>query len=588
MEVYIESAGTGDKFDIKINPNTTVRDVKTEVGKLMDVPDDALDLTFNDQILVDHDGKTSEPLLMSAYDLQNGSIVQMVPKWDDTASNVADLPSLEDTNKSPDYLSDKATKGVFGQGLYVTDPQLHYELLNRMEQDIRRRSKEFQSEQGDPVFSNASWTALQEADWKPLAGVIFHMHLRHLLRSSQILSNVKSSLDQMLHTGYCGKTINIIVSYDDTNVVEIKRIPTKVVDGILRCIRKVIDRLYDSRDRSSFHTILTDLVLPPCLTVLKYFGEYETSSFSFSKAMSILTFLRKTILLIDNGVVSYSTSHGPASSSAPNYTDVLIDAGEDKLAFRNYWAKLDCLDGLLGNHKVRVFHVFNQSVQQNMEQPSEPLSVLSRISDLADIWGPVYIVPTQKGRGRVKYYGISEGVVYPIEGNEQSMALDAIRCHYITDSLWPTKDVTGLPSQVEGPRVSDDALLLIGARVCENQECHRTLADSTEELSSQLTMMGTKKPSWHIESRSGAVTFTRIIVVIVTGIQKRDPGTTHKQQILNTWATKSKIAHPAFLDEALGVEISHCTGNGRRLSLRELMTTNVMQGVLDRQYPTRA
>ncbi|KAN0095798.1 hypothetical protein V8E51_016509 [Hyaloscypha variabilis] len=67
--------------------------------------------------------------------------------------------------------------------------------------------------------------------------------------------------------------------------------------------------------------------------------------------------------------------------------------------------------------------------------------------------------------------------------------------------------------------------------------------------------------------------------------QKRLPCTTQKQAIWNKWKFQAKKGNPSILNSYLGVEISNCTRNARRVKLRDLFTMPPIQDVLMYQFP---
>lgn len=187
--------------------------------------------------------------------------------------------------------------------------------------------------------------------------------------------------------------------------------------------------------------------------------------------------------------------------------------------------------------------------------------------------------------GLTKYYAVSKGVICPVKDNEQSLALGASNCHYSSRRLFVIKSAFRLLTRVENPLLSYDDLLLIGAGFRENLGCQRTLSQLTDNVSSELTILGTSPSVWRMENRSVAVGLSRYLGITISGTQKLIPQTTRKQHILDKWSANPARANPSVLNQALGVEISHCTGNARRISLRELIATNPIWSVLERQLP---
>ena len=82
-----------------------------------------------------------------------------------------------------------------------------------------------------------------------------------------------------------------------------------------------------------------------------------------------------------------------------------------------------------------------------------------------------------------------------------------------------------------------------------------------------------------------AIGVSKIFGVTVSGSQKLLPQTTLKQHILDKWTANPSRANPGIFNQYLGVEVSHCTGNARRISLGELMLSASIWKLLKRQTP---
>lgn len=184
---------------------------------------------------------------------------------------------------------------------------------------------------------------------------------------------------------FCGFVISILVGYTTPNIIEIKSIPTDMIQSIMTDMEIAAFSMLESRDESSLETVLAEMVLPPCLSVLRQIGLHEHDPFPLGNMMLTLTFIRKIVLLVDNAIVSYVSSYCATSFSESDQPNVLINDGADWFAFRCYWARLACLDGFLDKRRVWVFYLFNKSQQQRQDDSSESLAVLTRVSDLADI-----------------------------------------------------------------------------------------------------------------------------------------------------------------------------------------------------------
>ncbi|KAL9638094.1 MAG: hypothetical protein Q9164_001777 [Protoblastenia rupestris] len=102
---------------------------------------------------------------------------------------------------------------------------------------------------------------------------------------------------------------------------------------------------------------------------------------------------------------------------------------------------------------------------------------------------------------------------------------------------------------------------------------------------SGMNVLGTRPATWNVESRSISFSVTKVVGASMIGTQKLVPHTPVKQQTFDTWTNKPNTANPEFLNQAYGVETSHCTGNARRMAVRELLLTDAIWPILEAQKP---
>ena len=86
--------------------------------------------------------------------------------------------------------------------------------------------------------------------------------------------------------------------------------------------------------------------------------------------------------------------------------------------------------------------------------------------DLADIWGPVYTVPTASGL--IKHYVISKGVICRVGKKQKCSVSGAVQCHYYSRSCFFRKKASKLLSRDPDLLLAENDLLLIGGGLKEN------------------------------------------------------------------------------------------------------------------------
>ncbi|KAL8910842.1 MAG: hypothetical protein Q9172_007779 [Xanthocarpia lactea] len=641
FEISVE-VWNGEKYTLWVNGKTTVLDLKQKILEQSGNPLDSMRVMYEAKELSDYIGNTRNPTLLSAYGIHEGYTIHVVlsgstespTAWPEPSSladpniwggsgvsrpgptestrNWLSPPPEPSAQKSHEFWEEKATNYDFDEDLYIVDPQAHFELLKKLERDIFERSEYraanlaydvtdriYMHSPDEAVLRRAGLSDPLRADildtiskQQASRGMISSpVEKGHLIKSYSIVLKAAQSLAQMSRLQFCTESISILVNHTGTNIVEIKPIPTNMIEGIETALELAIKRLFSDLEDSSIVTILTDLVLAPCSSFLRHLGLDIGSPSRTGSSKVLLTFIRKTILLIDNALVSYVRSHGSGFDSdhfGREITDMSVSHGEDSFAFRCYWARLACLDAFLGKRKVWVFCLFNNNLDElpHAQWPSsEPVSVLTRMRDFADIWGPVYTVASKLGL--VKNYAVSNGVICRVAQNKQSAALHATRCHYISRLEFTRRSASRIlfGDREDDLSTSNDDLLLIGAGLHENRRCQYGLSDLTYETQSEVRFLGTRESVWRTDSRGIALVLSKYLGITVSGTQKFIPQTTLKQHILHKWTTNPSRANPGILDQLLGVEISHCTGNARRISLRELLITKPIWSILERQSP---
>lgn len=182
---------------------------------------------------------------------------------------------------------------------------------------------------------------------------------------------------------------------------------------------------------------------------------------------------RVTAVILDLALVSYVGSHGT------HFTSYVESASEEirlvskhadlNVHFKCTFQTLACLNGFLDNTRVWVFQTY-QADQGSFGdfKKSTALSVLARMKDFADIWGPVWPVPVgAESPSRLRQYNLSRGFIRPIAETNTSRGLNAVMCHWYSTTL--TSDTPTSTPAATAKTLSHEDLLLIGASLVENQ-----------------------------------------------------------------------------------------------------------------------
>ncbi|KAL8703796.1 MAG: hypothetical protein Q9201_003036 [Fulgogasparrea decipioides] len=389
---------------------------------------------------------------------------------------------------------------------------------------------------------------------------------------------------------FCTDSINILLQHEDIEIVEIRPIASALIQDVETSLETAVCKILENLDEQFLVSVLAVFVLTPCRRLLQQVGFHGPLTESLG-LNAMLTLVRKTVLLLDSALVSYVRSHSWDSGSGMEYYDfdmmsVGLSHGDDPLGYRYSKTRLACLNAFLDGRRVRVFQVFNKhSISGPKPQKLDTISksVLARMGDLADIWGPVYTVPSDSGL--IKYYGVSKGVICRVDVKNECSIPGAVECHYFTRSSFFMRKASKLLFGAKDLLLAADDLLLIGVGLRENHYCKYGISEFSQDWASEIGVLGTHESVWKTDTRSLALGISRYLGVTVSGSQKLIPETTRKQHILDKWTTVPTRANPGIMNQYLGVEISHCTGNARRISLRDLMTRAPIQAILERQIP---
>ncbi|KAK5277889.1 hypothetical protein LTR40_009839, partial [Exophiala xenobiotica] len=102
-----------------------------------------------------------------------------------------------------------------------------------------------------------------------------------------------------------------------------------------------------------------------------------------------------------------------------------------------------------------------------------------------------------------------------------------------------------------------------------------------------MGVLGGEPSVWEtdLDARGGSFSISKIFGVSVSVTQKRRPQTSLKELILAKWKTAPQTANPGILNQYLGVEISHCTGNAQRVRIKDLLLMSTIRPLLEIHFP---
>jgi Ubiquitin-2 like Rad60 SUMO-like len=514
--------------------------------------------------------------------------------------------------------SQRDAKLALGQSFdddeYLLDPASYYKRLDTLERSVIEAS-EFYQVDGlyEPMISYINledrftsldrdptvWQRIQRLtdlrtgiDLEKDTAIHFGMSLG---KSYLIICRVLDSIRQIRHKGFGEDSFTILIHRETTegNVAELVAVDKRKMDTFLATIGEAIRKLVDALDFN--HNVSNDLmlilassvvledILPACELLLEHFGTPIRRPQAPPPARDVLILCRTLTLILDFGLVSAIGSH--ASRFDNDYVGrdcsdfTVVPPGGGKIGFRLSLIRLNCLDGFLNHQEVWVF----QPLWTSSQVSTEPLSILTSLEAFADTWGPIWAIPAgESAPDYIKQINVGTGIIcrndvhFPME--------NTVSCHWYSS---PRAAI--LQDKIE-LWIRRDTKMLIGGRgdptLKVNKLCTFTLDNLERDFGLNMTPLGTKPSTWSVSERQGGFSFSQNGVgIIATGTQKRLPCITQKQAIWNKWKFQPSRANPHILNSYLGVEISHCTGNSRRVRLRDLFTIRLIKDLLDYQFP---
>jgi hypothetical protein len=511
-----------------------------------------------------------------------------------------------------------AEEGDFNADLHIVDPQAHYNRLDNIERDVISVSEFYHCggtyektgvDNQVPPWSRKDtltavpdwmWTSLQditspstqrptdnfEASFQEAQNVLASLWKSYLMLC-QVLESIAMLQESKFSKGFFSILLRRTTPTDTIELVKIY--PSFLLSTIKESLEHLMAQILENVDYDE-PKYLSNMVEEPCSNLLNSMGFALPTETRTNQA--ILALLRTTMTMLDLALVSYVGSHGSRFDMDYVKKDVahfdVLGASDKAFSFRCGRQRLACLNGFLDSREVWVFECNpgNRIPTSVEKRKSNRMFLLTRMDAFADIWGPVWSVPATSGEdNKIKQYNVSKGVIYPLRDKKMNEVEGAIRCHWDNWASFYGRRMTNIFKGSKEISIDPDDLLLIGGMFRENWECNYLLQDFEDDFEDCLEPLGTSPESWRMESRGLSLGFSKIFGITASGTQKRFPQTTLKQHILDTWSNDPKGANPGMLNLHVGVQISVCTGNARRVSVKDILLMETVQPLLERQSP---
>ncbi|CAH0054222.1 unnamed protein product [Clonostachys solani] len=598
MKLYLRTL-TGKRLELDVAENETVARVKEIFFERERVLPDQFHLVFAGKHLDDR-------FTLDRYRIQSEATIHVVLRLRGQVNTRSfptseiPYPSSTEAERIISDWNDLAHRDGFDADTHIVDPQAHYIALESLQRKVKTSSALYRK-------NGISWKTPEPEDVmlrllkikeEPVwihnllldAGggvdVVDSEAVLCLLDSYVIIKSVVDSFDSLVAQKFCHEFFSILIQRDTKNIAEIVKIPRTALGSIASTMWTALaNARYEARESTA------EVVKRATGEFMSLIGHEPPSSDPIETS-------RTMAYLLDVGLVSYAGSH----TSRNDFQDFEAETAnfscnkDGCFRFQCHMQTLACLNGFLDAREVWVFEVQSRSTspQRQLQQggSKEPLSILTTIDALSDIWGPVYAeaIPQDSSAEkphRVRKYNVSKGCIRPL--SRQPVSSDGyVKCHWYS---WAEEQRRRFSSLFSGrskdPTISVDDKLLIGTEMTVKPDCTFNMTEYEMNYGNAIYAAGPKPSTWSFDGVAVSLELAapKFVMLQIKGKAKRVPETTIKEHAWQKWSSSPESANPGILNNYFGVEISNCTGNARRVSLKQILLMNPIQGLLERQIP---
>lgn len=605
----------GRHYTFEVEPSDTVECIATKVQEESDIPPAKQRFVFAGKQL-----ESSRTL--DYYGIGRGSTLHLTLRSKDERTPVL-LPSYvpreslfptgpEAHMKVREWKA-LADHGSFDADTHIVDPQAHYTALDSVEHTVVT-SSEFYRHSGVYRLGNPGEAAelqhLTRISTAPgwVNNLVLNLQkdgdsgasgtVASLCETYFIILSALDNFELLKSRRFCTSFFSILVERSDGTVAEIVKIHRDILFELKSSLEVAIDVAHEERaDPEIAYGALMDCVGPVVQVFLDILGfpQLRTDMPVVNTTPEMLNICRMVACILDLGLVCYVGSHGARFDTEyfrRNMDPLTFDLG-NKLSFDCSLRNLACLDRFLDAKLVWVFRAgLNLAPALPRGKTQKKLSILTTIDALADVWGPVWAEAADHGIAgqkptRIKKYHVSKGVIRRVREGAGPTVLGAVKCHWYGWTQDYRLRFSSLFTKTEDLSMALDDKLLIGSDIRANPGCTYTLQEYEMNYSDMISSLGPKPSTWKLDGAAVALQLAapKVIAFQIQGNVKKIPETTVKQFIWERWSFEPDRANPGILNNYFGVEISHCTGNARRIPLKQIFLMEPIQELLERQIP---
>lgn len=406
-------------------------------------------------------------------------------------------------------------------------------------------------------------------------------NLNHLIECRNIISAVREGIGQMRSAEYCEDFISLLVlDCTRVGVAKLVRIECTWIEDLALAFEACLFQIM-SQDPAMVlfnnTTLLPNDLTTACQELLLKLD------LSVPGANSMKDIWRCAVHVLDIAVLSYSVAHTEFLGNHKIVSVLLPGRCQENQYYKFCRRSFSCIGKFLGGQEAWVLEKLLPGAPQ---AAPIPLSLLTDAVTFGDIWGPMWksrVLSDEKEEGgeeRIIQYNVGNGVILPWNlpsPTSLEVRKGEIFCHWQSD-----KERFDSKEFINSSTFNQNDTLLIGApiRLAVNDQCGSSFTHQRQSLtySGAISELGTIRIETTLISKSFQATIGMAFgnVAFKTKRTFKRRGKTIKQCLIEDWKLNSQNRQVKKLEFYLGVEVSTCTRNARRVRVIELFHSRTM------------
>ncbi|EMD64591.1 hypothetical protein COCSADRAFT_115413 [Bipolaris sorokiniana ND90Pr] len=598
----------GVSHTLNPDPNDTIEDAMRLLQEQTGIPPSRMRFIYG--------GKALNPVrTLVDYNIYEGSTIHLVlrltggiPDSTDVVQLVPEnsaFPTNKDAEKTIKEWHTLAQKGNFDADIHIVAPHAYYAELESTEQKVVLRSQWIRQGGDLAGYGPETWSMIHDLKSIPTTppwiqdlvedlnrngGAPVDRALMTICEIYRTLLGLIETFGMLKKQKFCSTFFSILVEQSQGAIAELVRVREEDLNNLLEGLEFALT-FASNRERLLLEEgddVVMQSLMAPAETMLTVLGSKELSPM-VTTLEEALDLSRMLVYLLDLGMVFYVGSHTSTLDKLASDQEINGMGLDDQSVFNFTCRKqpLACLGGFLDDNSVWVFHFGSREVTS----PNRKFAILTTIEVLADVWGPVWAEAKNTinpgDEQRITKYSVSKGCIRRVRSNAPCEVPGAIRCHWYNWAHDFRLRFSNLVTRSEELTMSVNDKLLIGTELRLNPNCNYTLQEYEMSYDQMMRPLGPRPSSWKLDGATLGIQIAapKVVAFQIQGNVKKVPETTIKQFIMEKWRFEPERANPGILNSYFGLEISHCTGNARRVPLKYILLMPCVQEMLERQIP---